>query len=50
MGEGETEDEVEKANFCLEKELSETLIHKNKNPEKGKILHFRKLSRNKDER
>jgi len=48
--ESETEDEVEKANFYLEKELSETLIHDSKNLEKGKILNFRKGSRNKDER
>ena len=40
--ESETEDEVEKANFYLEKELSETLIHDNKNLEKGRILNFRK--------
>ena len=48
--ESETEDEVEKANFYLEKELSETLIHDDKNLEKGKILNFRKGSPNKDER
>ena len=44
--ESETEDEVEKANFYLEKELSETLIHDNKNLEKGKVLNFRKGQRN----
>jgi len=46
--ESETEDEIKKANFHLEKELSEMLIHDNKNLEKGKILNFRKGSRNKD--
>ena len=47
--ESETEDEVEKANFYLEEELSEMLIHDNRNLEKGKVLNFRKGSRNKDE-
>ena len=40
--ESETGDEVEKANFCLGKELAETLIHENKNLERGKVLNFRK--------
>jgi ubiquinone/menaquinone biosynthesis C-methylase UbiE len=40
--ESETEDEVEKANFYLEKEFSEMLIHENRNLEKGKVLNFRK--------
>ena len=40
--ESETEDEVEKANFRLEKELSEMLIHNNRNLEKSKVLNFRK--------
>jgi len=48
--ESETEDEVEKANFYLEKELSEMLIHDNRNLEKGKVLNFRKGSGNRDER
>jgi len=48
--ESEIEDEVEKANFRLEKELSEMLIHDNRNLEKGKILNFRKGSGNRDER
>ena len=48
--ESETEDEVEEANFHLEKELSEMLIHDNRNLEKGKILNFRKRPRNRDER
>jgi ubiquinone/menaquinone biosynthesis C-methylase UbiE len=48
--ESETEDEVEKANFHLEKELSEMLIHDNRNLEKGKVLNFRKGSGNRDER
>ena len=40
--ESEAEDEIKNANFHLEKELSETLIHDHKNLEKGKILNFRK--------
>jgi ubiquinone/menaquinone biosynthesis C-methylase UbiE len=48
--ESEAEDEIKKANFYLEKELSETLIHDSNNLEKGIILNFRKGSRNKDER
>jgi len=44
--ESEAEDEVEKANFRLEKDLSEMLIHDNRNLEKGKILNFRKGQRN----
>jgi ubiquinone/menaquinone biosynthesis C-methylase UbiE len=47
--ESETEDEIERANFYLEKELSEMLIHDNRNLEKGKVLNFRKGSRNRDE-
>jgi len=39
--ESETEDEVERANFYLEKEFSEMLIHDNRNLEKGKVLNFR---------
>ena len=42
--ESETEDEIKNANFHLEKELLEMLIHDNKNLEKGKILNFRKGS------
>jgi len=38
----EAEDEIKKANFSLETRLSETLIHDNKNLEKGTILNFRK--------
>jgi len=48
--ESETEDEVERANFYLEEELSGMLIHDNKDIEKGEILNFRKGSRNRDER
>jgi len=48
--ESETEDEIKNANFRLEEKLSETLIHDNKNLEKGRILNFRKGSRNRDER
>jgi ubiquinone/menaquinone biosynthesis C-methylase UbiE len=40
--ESETEDEIKKANFHLEGEHSGTLIHSNKDLEKGKILNFRK--------
>ena len=40
--ESEAENEIKNANFHLEEELSETLIHDNKNLEKGKILNFRK--------
>ena len=48
--ESETEDEVEKANFRLEKELSEMLIHDNRNLEKGKVLNFRKDYRGRNKR
>jgi ubiquinone/menaquinone biosynthesis C-methylase UbiE len=48
--ESETEDEVRNANFHLEKELPETLIHDNKNLEKGKILNFGKDYRSINER
>lgn len=49
--ESEAEDEIKNANFRLEKELSEMLIHdNNKNLEKGRILNFRKESQNTDER
>ena len=46
----ETEDEIENANFRLEKETLETLIHDDKNLEKRRILNFRKESQNIDER
>jgi ubiquinone/menaquinone biosynthesis C-methylase UbiE len=48
--ESEAKDEVKNANFHLEKEFSETLIHDNKNLEKGKVLNFRKGSANRDVR
>ena len=48
--ESETEDEVEEANFYLEEELSEMLIHDNRNLEKSKVLNFRKGSGNRNER
>ena len=48
--ESETEDEITNANFYLEEEHAETLIHDNENMEKGKILNFRKEPRNRDER
>ena len=44
--ESETEDEVKKANFYLEKEISGTLIHDSKNLETGRILNFKKGSLN----
>jgi len=47
--ESETEDEIKKANFRLERELSETLIHDNRNLEKGKVLNFRKDCRSRNE-
>lgn len=47
--ESETEDEIRNANFHLEKGLSETLIHDNKNLEKGRILNFRKEQRSRNE-
>jgi len=40
--ESEAKDEIENANFYLEKEHSETLIHDNKDRERGQILNFRK--------
>jgi ubiquinone/menaquinone biosynthesis C-methylase UbiE len=40
--ESEAKNEVENANFCLESEYSGTLIHDNKNLEKGKVLIFTK--------
>ena len=46
----ETEHEIENADFRLEKENSETLIHDDKNLEKRRILNFRKESQNRDER
>jgi ubiquinone/menaquinone biosynthesis C-methylase UbiE len=48
--ESETEDEIKNANFRLEMDLSEMLIHDSRNLEKGKVLNFRKGSRNRDER
>jgi len=42
-------DEMKKANFHLEEELSGTLIHDDRHLEEGKILNFRKGSRNRDE-
>ena len=48
--ESKAEDEIKKANFYLENELSETLIHDNKSLEKGRILNFRKDRLNRDKR
>ena len=38
----EAKDEIKNANFYLEEEHSETLIHDNKDRERGQILNFRK--------
>jgi len=40
--ESEAKDEIERANFYLESEYSGTLIHDNKDRERGQILIFRK--------
>jgi ubiquinone/menaquinone biosynthesis C-methylase UbiE len=40
--ESEAEEEIESANFYLEREYSGTLIHDNEDIEKGKVLNFRK--------
>ena len=46
--ESEAKDEIKNANFYLEKEHSKTLIHNNKDREKGQILNFRKSDRKKE--
>jgi len=43
--ESEVRDEIEGANFYLEKEYFGTLIHDNKDIETGKVINFRKKSR-----
>jgi len=40
--ESEAKEEIENANFYLEREYSGTLIHDNEDIEKGKVLNFRK--------
>ena len=40
--ESEAKDEIERANFYLEKEYSGTLIHNNKDIETGRVMNFRK--------
>ena len=40
--EAEARGEIENANFCLEEEFCETLIHDGRNLEKGQLLNFRK--------
>ncbi len=40
--ESEAKEEIESANFYLEREYSGTLIHDNEDIEKGKVLSFRK--------
>ena len=47
--ESETEDEIKNADFRLEMDLSEMLIHDSRHLEKGKVLNFRKGSRIRDE-
>ena len=47
--EAEAEDCIKNANFNLGEELWETLIHNDKNLEKGKILNLRKRLRNRYE-
>jgi ubiquinone/menaquinone biosynthesis C-methylase UbiE len=42
--ESEVRDEIEDANFYLEKEYFGTLIHDNRDIEKGKVINFRKKS------
>jgi len=48
--EPESEDEINNANFRLEKEVSETLTDGNKDLETRRILNFGKRSGNRDER
>jgi len=43
--ESEVRDEIEGANFYMEKEYFGTLIHDNKDIEAGKVINFRKKSR-----
>jgi len=43
--ESEARDEIEHANFYMEKEYNGTLIHDNKDIETGKVINFRKKSR-----
>jgi ubiquinone/menaquinone biosynthesis C-methylase UbiE len=40
--ESEAKEEIESANFYLEREYAGTLIHDNEDIEKGKVLNFRK--------
>jgi len=44
--ESEAKGEIQSANFCLENEYSGTLIHDNKDRERGQILNFRKKWQN----
>jgi len=44
--ESEAEDEIKNANFYLERESSEMLIHDNKDHERGEILNFKKKKGN----
>ena len=47
--ESEAEGEIENAKFRLEKEIAETLIHDNKDLERGKISNFKKEQRSRNE-
>ena len=47
--ESEAESEIENAKFRLEKEIAETLIHDNKDLERGKISNFKKEQRSRNE-
>jgi ubiquinone/menaquinone biosynthesis C-methylase UbiE len=48
--ESEAKGEIQSNNFCLENEYSGTLIHDNKDLERGRILNFRKKWQNRTER
>jgi len=48
--ESAAKEEIESADFYLEREYSETLIHDNKDSERGQILNFRKGWWNRRER
>lgn len=48
--ESEAKDEIQSNNFCLESEYSGTLIHDNKDRERGQILNFKKKWQNGMER
>jgi len=47
--ESEAESEIENTKFRLEKEIAETLIHDNKDLERGKISNFKKEQQSRNE-